>query len=217
VPTFDPFAWAARRVPEARLTRIIRWAAALFFLGFAGLRLSQYRGFLLKPLWFAETAVFLLLAAAYLLRRDPVDRARGAREILVPLLGAALPFGLLFAPPSPWVLRDRAVLRVVFWWMTGGTVLTAWGLWALRRSFSITVEAREVVTRGPYRWVRHPVYLGELLTAAAVAFWRFSAANLALLILFAAIQILRSRWEEEKLCRALPGYRAYAARSRWLW
>jgi protein-S-isoprenylcysteine O-methyltransferase Ste14 len=111
-----------------------------------------------------------------------------------------------------------AAASALFWAMAASTALTAWGLWTLRRSFSITVEARALVTRGPYRLVRHPVYLGEAVSAAAVALWRPSAANLALALLFAALQLWRARMEERKLARAFPAeFRAWAARSRWLW
>ncbi|MDF1554749.1 MAG: methyltransferase, partial [Deferrisomatales bacterium] len=85
------------------------------------------------------------------------------------------------------------------------------------RSFSITVEARALVSRGPYRWVRHPVYLGEMATAAAVALWRWSPRNGVLLALFVAVQLLRSRWEEEKLARVFPAYRVLCRHSRWFW
>lgn len=215
-PWFDPFGWAARRVPERWLHRAIRAAWVAVLAGFLALRVRQYGAFLLKPLWAAETALFLVLLAAVAVRREPVERARGAREILAPLAGALLPFALLVSPPHPWVLARPCALLAVFWWMTAATALTAWGLWALRRSFSIAVEARELVTRGPYRWVRHPVYLGEMLTAAAVTLWRFSPTNLALLAVFVAVQCLRARWEEEKLARALPEYAGYRSRSRWL-
>lgn len=214
---FDPFGWAARWVPERWLHRAIRAAWVAVLVGFLALRVRQYGSFHLKPLWAAETAVFLVLLAAVAVRRDPVERARGAREVLVPLAGALLPFGLLASPPHPWVLARPALLLGLFWWMTGATALTVWGLWALRRSFSIAVEARELVSRGPYRWVRHPVYLGEILTAGAVTLWRFSLANAGLLAVFVAVQCLRARWEEEKLARALPEYAGYRARSRWLW
>lgn len=101
--------------------------------------------------------------------------------------------------------------------MTFATALSVWGFWALRRSFSITVEARELIDRGPYRWVRHPVYAGEILSATVVVAWRFSALNLAILIAFIAIQLTRAHWEEKKLAAHLPGYAEFAARTWWLW
>jgi protein-S-isoprenylcysteine O-methyltransferase Ste14 len=72
------------------------------------------------------------------------------------------------------------------------------------------------VTGGPYRWVRHPVYLGEILTAVAVCAWRFSPANVLLFLAFAAAQGLRARAEEEKLARNFPEYAAWSRGSWWL-
>jgi protein-S-isoprenylcysteine O-methyltransferase Ste14 len=211
---FDPFGWAARLAPEKWLHRLIRAGAIAVFCFFLLRRIEEYGNFLLKPLWVVETVIYLVLIAAFLLRVDPLDRARGVREILVPLAGGILPFGLLISPPY---VANRAVLYAVFWWMTVATALTVWGMWTLRRSFSITVEARQLVTGGPYRWIRHPVYAGELLTAAAVAAWRFSALNVTLLLLFAAIQLLRSRWEERKLGRVFPAYATWAKTAWWFW
>ena len=90
-------------------------------------------------------------------------------------------------------------------------------MWTLRKSFSITVEVRELVTNGPYRWIRHPVYLGEVLAAAAVTVWRFSFLNLAVLSFFVVLQLLRARLEEEKLARNIPAYKEYARKVWWGW
>ena len=49
-----------------------------------------------------------------------------------------------------------------------GLAYSVWGLAYLRRSFSIIPEARRLVTGGPYRLSRHPVYLGEIATAIGV-------------------------------------------------
>ena len=215
---FDPFGWLARFIPERRLHLLLRAGGVILFAAFLILRLRQYRGFLLKPLWAAETAIFAGLLLAYLIRSEPRERSRGVKEILLPLAVAALPFALLATSPSPAVTARRPLLLAVFWAMTLSSALTAWGIWTLRRSFSITVEARDLVTEGPYRWVRHPVYLGEVLSAAIVTAWRPSLANGVLLVLFAGLQLYRSRLEERKLALAFPeAYPAWAHRTWWLW
>jgi protein-S-isoprenylcysteine O-methyltransferase Ste14 len=213
---FDPFGQLERIVPAKWLHRVIRTGMLLVVLGFLVMRIRQYDGFYFKPLWAAETLLFLLLAIAVAVRRDPVDRSRGVHEIIVPLIGSVLPFALLTTKPAAWIVGKPFLLMAVFSWMTIATGFTAWGIWNLRHSFSITVEARVLVTRGPYRWVRHPVYLGEILAAAAVLALRWSLLNVAIFSLFVIIQLLRARSEEAKLRRAFPEYKTYSTRSRWL-
>lgn len=212
---FDPFDWFEKMLSPQCIHRLIRVGVIAILVLFLAHRISQYRSSLVKPLWVAETLLFAVFVISYIIRIDPVDRSRGAKEILVPLIGAVLPFALLLTPTNPWIAGDRMKLRIIFYWMTTFTSLTVWGLWTLKRSFSITVEARTLVTGGPYRWVRHPVYLGEILTYCAVLLWRYSIANTVIFSAFVLIQMLRAKWEEEKLGRVFPNYNTYAAKTWW--
>src|SRR4030067_708703 len=212
-----PFGLLEQVVPAKRLHWIIRAAALAVVLGFLVVRVRQYDDFLFKPLWAVETLLYVVLAIAFAVRSDPVDRSRGFAEIIVPLIGGVLPFALLITQPGAWIMGNQFLLTAVFCWMTLATGFTALSIWTLRRSFSITVEARTLVTHGPYCWVRHPVYLGEILAAVAVVAWRWSLLNVAIFILFVIIQLLRARREESKLLRTFPEYRSFSTRSRWLW
>jgi len=214
---FDPFGWFEKYFSAKTLHIIIRAAIAILLAVFLISRIFSYPRYWFKPLWGVETLIFGVFLLIYIVRKDPVDRSRGAREIIIPLIGGILPFGLLYSPPHPLIVNSIKHIYGVFIWMTAATCLTLWGLWTLKRAFSVTVEARELVTGGPYRFVRHPVYLGEMLTAGAVATLRFSWLNVVLLILFIAIQLYRSRLEEDKLSRCFPEYRQFAARSLWFW
>src|SRR5437868_6839092 len=51
---------------------------------------------------------------------------------------------------------------------TAGLAYSVWARAFLRRSFAIIPQARRLVTGGPYRLSRHPVYLGEIATAIGV-------------------------------------------------
>jgi protein-S-isoprenylcysteine O-methyltransferase Ste14 len=215
--TFDPFAWAERHVAGPTLHRAIRYAAAVLCAGFLLHRVLQFPLYRNAWLWAAETAVYAVVLLAYLLRADPKERSRGASEILLPAVATLLPFTLLFTPVHPRVLGTAALQDVIFWVMAAATAFAVWGLWNLRRCFSITVEARGVVGTGPYRFVRHPVYLGEIIAAAAVASWRFSLVNVFLWSCFVALQLARARLEERKLSAAFPGYSDCARRTWWFW
>lgn len=213
---FDPFGWFEKWIPERYLHLFIRFAVIVILIVFLIHRIGQYKDFLVKPLWVVETLIFVAFLVSYAIRMDPLERSRGFREIVVPLIDGVLPFALLLTPPSQWITSSPYRLNAVLYWMTAASSLTLWGLWTLRRSFSITAEARALVTGGPYRWVRHPIYLGEMLTAGGVLAWQFSLQNLAIFIIFVQIQILRARWEEGKLMKTLPEYKGYAAQSKWI-
>jgi protein-S-isoprenylcysteine O-methyltransferase Ste14 len=213
--SFDPFGWASRFLPASLLHTLVRLTAILVLAGFLWLRLSEYNLYLFKPLWLVESLIFVVLIIAYAIREEPVGRSRTAPEILLPLLGSTIPFALLFTSPVQRVYENRLLLYGIFIWMTLATFLTVWGLWTLRRSFSITVEARSPVTGGPYRWLRHPVYLGEMGSAAAVTVWRFSALNVLFFLMFAGIQLYRTKMEEAKLLQFFPVYAEYRQNAWW--
>ena len=214
---FDPFGWLEKYFSAKTLHLMIRAVIVVVILVFIIYRISLYSRHLFKPLWATETLIFVVFLISYIIRKDPVHRSRGVREILIPLAGSVLPFALIPSPPHRLITSQINYVYMVFIWMTITTALTVWGLWTLRRSFSITVEARELVTGGPYRFIRHPVYLGEMLSAAAVTAFRFSLINILFFILFVAIQLFRSKMEEEKLDRVFPGYFDFAAKVFWFW
>jgi protein-S-isoprenylcysteine O-methyltransferase Ste14 len=83
----------------------------------------------------------------------------------------------------------------------------------LGRCFGVLPEARGLVTRGPYRFVRHPVYLGEIGACVGLAIAAPALANAAALALLVAAQSVRMRLEERALTRAFPDYVKYAAQT----
>jgi protein-S-isoprenylcysteine O-methyltransferase Ste14 len=82
---------------------------------------------------------------------------------------------------------------------------------SLGRCFGVLPEARGLVTRGPYRVVRHPVYLGELAACAGLMLAAPTARNFLVGIVFFAAQAVRMRLEERELEEQFPEYRRYAA------
>ena len=87
-------------------------------------------------------------------------------------------------------------------------------LLVLGRSFAVLPSFRKVVTSGPFRWIRHPVYLAEstmvLASGLAAATWAGAlAASGAIALVVWRIRI------EERLLLVEPTYQAYAAQVKW--
>jgi protein-S-isoprenylcysteine O-methyltransferase Ste14 len=94
-----------------------------------------------------------------------------------------------------------------------GTLFAIWSLAILGRCFGIFPEVRGLVLRGPYRLVRHPVYLGEIVAGFGILLTRPHLLTLALLVVFIAFQYWRTVFEERALATAFPGeYPAYRVR-----
>lgn len=75
--------------------------------------------------------------------------------------------------------------------------------------------AQTVVTTGPYRHVRHPMYSGALLMLAAAPIALGSLAAAPFFFVLLAGIVLRLRDEERVLCRDLAGYEDYLRTTRY--
>lgn len=154
--------------------------------------------------------------ALYVTRPMPVSRdgrlvARAAAfggTCMQLVVGAFMPqHGLLFSPPT-WLVTFASLLSIAAF------SFACLGLGYLRRNLSIIPEARRVVTGGPYRIVRHPLYLSEISAALAFVLAAPYLTPTIALAFFIPLQGLRARFEERLLTQALPEYAGYQKRTR---
>jgi protein-S-isoprenylcysteine O-methyltransferase Ste14 len=73
----------------------------------------------------------------------------------------------------------------------------------------------QVVTKGPYRWVRHPGYVGVTLYNIAVPVVMASLRGFVGVGLFLIVLVWRTAKEDRFLRESLPGYADYARQTRW--
>lgn len=172
-----------------------------------------------QPRWFAvlqittlasDVCYFAMVILLVIVRRMPVGKSQGAWPRLVALLGANV---LIVVALLPRMSLSAPALTAATVLTGGGTVAEIIILFWLGRSFTILPEARRLVTRGPYRYVRHPLYLVSIISSIGWmmqfeqpwAFLLVSAAD--------AMQIARLHYEEHVLRDAFPEYAEYAART----
>lgn len=227
----EPRAGHMGRASPILLSRLlVRVGAGLILAGavlfaLAG-RLSWAGGWLFLGLMVATMAA----NAAVLSHTNPdVIRARwGKRRVTEPFdkvflalytptltalpMIAALDARLAWSSPALWTAGLGVLLHVA------GNLPLVWAM-AVNPYSETTVRIQaerghHVVTSGPYRLVRHPMYVGVLLMFAGWplvlgSLWAYLSV-VALVPLF----VFRTAREDRLLCAELPGYQEYAQRTR---
>jgi protein-S-isoprenylcysteine O-methyltransferase Ste14 len=97
-----------------------------------------------------------------------------------------------------------------------GLALAAWARVTFGyRSFHFAANPTEgaLVTRGPYRYVRNPIYAGAWLIIWAGVATHLSVSNAALGIIAVVMLLVRMFCEEQLLRERYPEYSEYAART----
>jgi protein-S-isoprenylcysteine O-methyltransferase Ste14 len=173
-------------------------------------------GSLRAQLTFVEelvTVAFLgLVVVLFLIRRR---QPRGEHAALLPglvALGGTFLLSVVGYLPIAATTSSEALLASSLVVLVG-TTWTIWSLATLGRCFGMLPEARGLVTGGPYRLVRHPVYVGEIVSAIGLLLAKPSVAIVLIFATFVGLQCWRTVYEERAMASAFPvTYPAYARR-----
>ena len=145
------------------------------------------------------------------LRRGPAVATSGSVTAHAAAVAASLaPFAFPLLPAAPGGAIRHGIADVL---VLGGTAWAVWSLRFLGRSLSVIAQARDVVDRGPYRWLRHPLYTGELAASLGLALTCGTLAAAALWLSLCVLQGYRAVAEEQVLLQTLPEYRGYRDRT----
>jgi protein-S-isoprenylcysteine O-methyltransferase Ste14 len=188
--------------------------------------------------WPAGWAILILISGPLLLmtralaRDDPAlfgDRMKPpsqkglpVRDRIYRLYLASILIGSYFlsfcAGGFRWWSATPAGLR----WLGAAGILIS--MWIMFRKFQANPFCRNyaVVTKGPYGYVRQPLFAATLLLLASAGLMLGSWFGFAAMILPAGVLSLCAAWEDRELHRSLDGYADYAERLRyrlvpWVW
>jgi len=155
-------------------------------------------------LYMLQTIVLLLV------RRLPQARSQDNIARAVAVAAANLQLAILILPRaalSPPMVIVSAVLTAAGLLASIGTL--AW----LGRSFSILPQARGLITSGPYRYVRHPLYAAEFVASLGSALLFAQPWSLLITLAAFALQLRRMQFEEVILFQTYPEYGPYRAQT----
>jgi len=156
--------------------------------------------------------------------KESFHNAKVWDKVLAPLMAVSFVFPMVIVAGldhrynwSPEVPLWLGVVGFIF--IAFGYTFATWAL-AENRFFAGVVRIQTdrghvVCDTGPYRFVRHPGYAGNILPLFGIvlalgAVWTLIPAAVALII-----AVIRTALEDQTLQEELPGYRAYAQRVRY--
>jgi protein-S-isoprenylcysteine O-methyltransferase Ste14 len=153
------------------------------------------------------TVVNGLFVCLYVSRKDATAISTTPTAWSVSLGGTLLP--LLMRPSSVDGLTQLGQCVQL-----AGIAIIAAAVLSLWRSFGIVPANRGVRENGLYRFVRHPLYAGEITFITGFVLAHPSASNIAVWAADILLQLWRARLEERFLS-ADPVYCAYCQRTRY--
>ena len=177
----------------------------------------------LTALWIAGTALVTIPRYPQLLaeRVGPRRGSQGWDTAILGVIGVLMLVKLLLAG---FDFRNHWTFGIPLWLEITGMVaaLVGYGLvvWATGSNayFSQLVRIQTerghtVATGGPYRYVRHPAYIGMILAELGTSLMLGSWLALIPGVISAALVILRTALEDRFLLKELAGYQEFAQKT----
>jgi protein-S-isoprenylcysteine O-methyltransferase Ste14 len=156
-------------------------------------------------------ASFYILLSLLIMTRPPAKaQADGLLPRIAAFVGSYMPWTITFFGKTEEALPNLLSTACVLI----GMIMVLVTIRHLGRSFSLVPQARSVVQTGPYRWIKHPLYLAEEIAILGVVLQDLTPVTVIVLVLHIGVQVCRILYEEDLLRRNCPEYSSYEA-SRW--
>ena len=189
------------------------WFMLLAFFVLWGIRLKLEAAISIVDLvpWllssFCLAGFYMIVATLIMTRPPPKAHASGLLPRVAAFVGTYTPWTITFFSKTNEALPNLLSTACV---MIGLIVMLV-TIRHLGRSFSLVPQARSVVQTGPYRWIRHPLYLSEELTVLGLVLQYLSPVAVLILVTHIGVQVCRILYEEDLLRRICPEYSGYEA------
>ncbi len=113
-------------------------------------------------------------------------------------------------------LKNISLSTIIF--MLLSAALMFWAIIAMKKSkLSILPEPAAnatLITEGPYRFIRHPMYTAILLGSTGILIQQFTWLRLAILIALSITLYVKISWEEKMLSQKFDGYKNYMKQTK---
>ncbi len=168
--------------------------------------------------YLAILAVFnIMIGYALLISRNLHQEPQGFGEVFIPLLATFWMYvyniiAVIHPPGNVLVVpREYLGLSVLagMYVAIAGLVIALVAISDMRRSFSILVQVRDIITSGLYRYVRHPIYCGHVITMFGFALLDPRIYSILFVAIGIGLTFFRASLEERKLCQFSQEYRRY--------
>lgn len=198
-------------LPDRDLGRLIAVPLLTGLLVLNGARLLMVDTSLLARAATAIAVCFYVVLAVQYLRRGVASRSDRRPAVWLVAVGATVsPFLMPLVGASG---RSGTALAVGTALVVLGTSGAVWAALSLGRSISVIPQSRTLAVHGPYRWLRHPLYVFELVASAGVCLVVGGVLPWLVLAALAVMQVVRARWEERLLLGTMDGYAEYRRRT----
>jgi protein-S-isoprenylcysteine O-methyltransferase Ste14 len=121
-----------------------------------------------------------------------------------------MPVGAPAATIPAWLLEIGSAL---VWPGLGIVLISIFKLGQSLTASPIPKQGAELKTDGLYKWIRHPIYTGLILTTLGIA---LEVGSIGKLFFVAALIVLfdyKAKWEETLLLERYPEYREYMSKT----
>jgi protein-S-isoprenylcysteine O-methyltransferase Ste14 len=201
-PGFAPSTWDRLRNIFGNIC-----LALLFSVALLPTASPQYHSTLATRIWFWGAVLMVVMS---LVRVPPRSVMFNLRSLIATAAMMVLP--MLMRPgamaSTGWLAKAAIVVELI------GITFTQISRVYLGRRFGLLPANRGIVSSGPFRWMRHPIYSGWAILTIGFLMAYPNVRNIAMFVISIPFMVWRISLEEEHLTLD-PEYRAYLAKTPW--